>query len=130
MRAPAQPVTIESIFRHPDRALNSPPGDIAFMGGDHNCLFDEEILVNTLLIELIEIYIEGFELEVLKGAGWATASLNPRYIQIEFNLHQMFRGNMLNDFAELMPGFEIYQLLPGGWVRRDPAHPPCYIDAF
>ncbi len=81
-------------------------------------------------IDLIKIDTEGFEPEVLRGASWTVATLKPRYIQIEFNWHHLLRGATLNDLAELLPGYEVYQLLPGGWVRRDPSHPLTNIYAF
>lgn len=81
-------------------------------------------------VDLIKIDTEGFELEVMKGAAWTIATLRPRYIQIEFNWHQMFRGNTLHDFAEMLPGYDLYQLLPGGWARRDPSHPLSNIYAY
>ena len=81
-------------------------------------------------IDLIKIDTEGFEAEVLDGAARVISEVKPRFIQMEFNWHQMFRSKTLNDFAEMLPGYDVYQLLPDGWVQRDPRDPLSNVFQF
>ncbi|MEE4015293.1 FkbM family methyltransferase [Roseibium sp. FZY0029] len=81
-------------------------------------------------IDLIKIDTEGFEAEVLDGAARVISEVKPRFVQMEFNWHQMFRSKTLNDFAEMLPGYDVYQLLPDGWVQRDPRDPLSNVFQF
>ncbi|QFT67765.1 hypothetical protein FIU93_13340 [Labrenzia sp. THAF35] len=74
-------------------------------------------------VDLIKIDTEGFETEVFEGAARVFSEIRPRFIQMEFNWHQMFRSRTLNDFAEMLPEYDVYQLLPNGWTRREPRDP-------
>jgi FkbM family methyltransferase len=71
-------------------------------------------------IDLIKIDTEGFEFEVLSGSLKTIEEFQPRFIQIEFNLHHLFRGHTLHKIAKLLPDYEIYQLLPfsNGTIKR------------
>lgn len=79
--------------------------------------------LNGRPLDFIKIDTEGFETEVLLGAKETIAQHRPKYIQMEFNWHQMFRSHSLYSFAELLPDYEVYQLIPNGWVKRDPKDP-------
>lgn len=81
-------------------------------------------------VDFIKIDTEGFESEVFRGATETFRNLRPKFVQIEFNWHQMFRNTSLNYFAEFLPGYEVYQLIPSGWVKRDPRHPLSNIFLF
>jgi len=74
-------------------------------------------------VDLVKIDVEGFEAEVFVGAARTLRVIRPRYIQIEFNWHQLFRNHTLNYFANQLDGYDVYQLIPGGWVKRDPKDP-------
>lgn len=74
-------------------------------------------------LDFLKIDAEGFEKEVIRGAAVTIERYKPVFIQIEFNWHQLFRRTTLHDFACMLPGYEVYQLLPGGWVKRDPRDP-------
>jgi len=74
-------------------------------------------------IDLIKIDTEGFETEVFEGGAQVFSEIRPKFIQMEFNWHQMFRSKTLHDFAEKLPGYDVYQLLPNGWAQRDPRDP-------
>lgn len=74
-------------------------------------------------VSFIKIDTEGYEGEVLQGAATSLRRYRPRFLQIEFNRHQLFRGRSLLWFAEQFPEHDTYQLIPHGWVRRDPADP-------
>lgn len=71
-------------------------------------------------VDFLKIDAEGLEKEVIRGAMVTIERYKPVFIQIEFNWHQLFRRTTLHDFACMLPGYEVYQLLPGGWVKRDP----------
>lgn len=81
-------------------------------------------------IDLVKIDTEGFEAEVFEGAVKTFANIKPKFIQIEFNWHQLFRQTSLNYFAEQLKGYEVYQLIPSGWVKRDPRDPLSNIFIF
>jgi len=74
-------------------------------------------------VSFIKIDTEGYEGEVLKGAASSVRRYCPRFIQIEFNRHQLFRDRSLLWFADQLPQHDVYQLIPNGWVRRDPTDP-------
>ena len=73
-------------------------------------------------IDLLKIDTEGYELEVLAGASDTLANLRPKFVQLEFNWHQLFCGQSLWRFSTLLPGYRPYQLLPNGtgWHAVDP----------
>jgi FkbM family methyltransferase len=79
--------------------------------------------VNLSTIDFIKIDVEGFEKEVLLGSIQTLRRYKPRFIQIEMNLHQLFRGNSLLYFSELLPEYVTYQLVLNGWERRNPCDP-------
>jgi len=63
-------------------------------------------------ITLLKIDTEGFEYEVLAGAR-ATLARRPRFVQIEFNHHQLFRGHTVYAIAKFLTGYTVHQILPG-----------------
>lgn len=76
-------------------------------------------------ITLLKIDTEGFEHEVLTGAAETLKNNPPKFVQIEFNYHQLFRKQSLYSLSQLLPGYEAYQLLPFnyGMARRNPKLP-------
>jgi FkbM family methyltransferase len=74
-------------------------------------------------IDFVKIDVEGFESEVFEGAKRVFKDIRPKFIQIEFNWHQLFRNKTLNYFAEQLLDYEVYQLIPNGWIKRDPRDP-------
>jgi FkbM family methyltransferase len=80
-------------------------------------------------LDLLKIDTEGFEYEVLQGAQKTIARLRPKFIQLEYNWHQLFRATSLKRLSELMPGYTAYQLLPygSGLVKRDVNRPESNI---
>ena len=82
-----------------------------------------------LHIDLIKIDTEGFELEVIKGAKETIKKKLPKYIQIEFNWHQLFKGQTLYNFSEHLEKYDLFQILPYGndLVKVDPNRPETNI---
>jgi FkbM family methyltransferase len=83
-------------------------------------------------IALLKIDTEGFEREVLCGARETIARVRPKFVQIEFNLHQLFRSQSLVTLSSYLPGYTAFQLLPHGrgWVRRDVRDPLANVFLF
>ena len=75
-------------------------------------LTDEDPTIAERGIDLLKIDTEGFEYEVLLGARKTVLTLRPKFIQVEYNLHQLFRGQSLHSFSHLLPHYRAYQLLP------------------
>ena len=63
---------------------------------------------------LLKIDTEGYEYEVLLGARQTIENRKPKFIQIEYNWHQLFKGQSLYKLASLLPNYVTYQLLPHG----------------
>ena len=80
-------------------------------------------------LDFLKIDTEGFEYEVLVGAKQTISELKPKFIQIEYNWHQLFRTQTLKKLSELMPGYSAYQLLPygSGLIKRDINRPESNI---
>lgn len=83
-------------------------------------------------IDLLKIDTEGDEANVLLGGRETLKRLRPRYIQIEFNLHQLFRSQSLWSISRLLDSYTPYQLLPykSGFYRLDPKRPENNIFEF
>jgi FkbM family methyltransferase len=80
-------------------------------------------------IDLLKIDTEGYENEVLAGARNTICYNPPKFIQIEFNYHQLFRSQSLYSLSKRLPGYKTYQLLPfgHGLAPRDPSAPETNI---
>lgn len=59
-------------------------------------------------VDLIKIDVEGFESEVFAGSKNVFNQVRPRFIQIEFNWHQLFRNAPLHFFARQLPGYDVF----------------------
>tara|TARA_R100000687_G_C6452961_1_gene166215 strand:+ start:6583 stop:7323 length:741 start_codon:yes stop_codon:yes gene_type:complete len=83
-------------------------------------------------IDLIKIDTEGYEYEVLVGASKTLARFKPKFVQVEFNWHQLFKGQSMYSISGLLPGYKLYQMLPynAGMVERDPKSPEASIYHF
>lgn len=82
------------------------------------------------VVDFIKIDTEGFEFEVLMGAKNLIKTHKPKAIQIEFNWHQLFRGQTLFSFSEMLVGYTPFQMLPTDLVKRDPKDPYSNIYQF
>lgn len=87
---------------------------------------------NSIEIDLLKIDTEGFEFEVLKGALKLIERCKPKFIQIEFNWHQLFKDVSLYKISCLLKNYDVYQLLPygSGLVKRDVLSPEANIYHF
>ncbi len=74
-------------------------------------------------IDFIKIDTEGYEYEVLAGSESTIKNLKPKFIQIEFNLHQLYQQKTLNYFSEILNEYDVYQLIPNGWIKINPKDP-------
>jgi len=81
-------------------------------------------------IDFLKIDVEGFESDVFDGAQKIFSELKPKFIQIEFNWHQLFCNKSLNWFAEQLPDYDVYQLIPNNWVQRNPVDPLSNLFLF
>lgn len=80
-------------------------------------------LNNITEVDFIKIDTEGFESEVFKGASRIFKEIKPKFVQIEFNWHQLFRNTSLYYFSQQLIDYDLYQLIPDGWILRDPKDP-------
>ena len=76
-------------------------------------------------IDLLKIDTEGFELEVLNGASETLINKKPKFIQIEFNWHQLFREQTIYKFSKILSNYEVFKILPFGnsLIKVDPKRP-------
>ncbi len=89
--------------------------------------FEEDISITTIdsfcqehgikKIHFLKIDVEGFELEVLKGA--ATNLSNIDFIQFEFSFANYNSGTFLFDFYDLLHKFNLYRIVQNGIRKID-----------
>ncbi len=86
-------------------------------------------LIDKKDIDLIKIDTEGFELEVIKGAKNTIENKRPKYIQLEFNWHQLFKNHSMYEFSKNLSNYELFQILPFGkkLIKVDPIRPETNI---
>ena len=65
-------------------------------------------------IDFIKIDTEGFEYEVLKGAQKILNAHKPKFIQMEFNWHQLIRNQSLYNISKLVNSYDTFRILPKG----------------
>ena len=53
----------------------------------------------------------------------------PKYIQLEFNWHQLFKNHSMYKFSQHLTNYELFQILPFGekLIKVDPARPETNI---
>jgi FkbM family methyltransferase len=77
----------------------------------------DEYLVDVPQVDFVKIDTEGFEFEVLLGAQKLLGDRRPLFVQLEMNLHQLYRGHTLRSLGALLSGYAPFQLLPRGMRR-------------
>ena len=77
------------------------------------------------VIDFIKIDTEGFEYEVLKGAKNILETHKPKFIQVEFNWHQLIKKQTLYNLSELINFSDVFKILPHGnkLLHIDPFRP-------
>ena len=88
-------------------------------------LLKKKIKVKNRKIDLIKIDTEGFEFEVLKGAQKTINKLKPKYIQLEYNWHHLFKNVNLYYFSKNLKDYNTYKILPFSrkLMRINPSKP-------
>ena len=76
-----------------------------------NLLFKNKKLL-LKKIDLIKIDTEGYELEVLIGAKKTIKKYKPKYIQIEYNWHHLFKNVNLYYFSQILKEYQAYKIFP------------------
>ena len=73
--------------------------------------------------DLLKIDTEGFEVEVILGAKNFIARVVPDFIQIEYNIHHLYRNQNFRSIALLLPHYKPFRLLPNssGMVECEPS---------
>jgi FkbM family methyltransferase len=89
-------------------------------------IFCEEQGIKT--IDLLKIDVEGYEIEVLKGAKTMIANGNIPYIQFEFGIASIEARIFMKDFFKILPGYTIHRVLPHGLVKLE--HYSEYLELF
>jgi FkbM family methyltransferase len=76
-------------------------------------------------IDLIKIDTEGYEYEVLLGAKKTIKNFKPKYIQIEYNWHHLFKNVNLYYFSKYLKNYDAYKILPfnKNLMKIDPKRP-------
>jgi len=76
-------------------------------------------------ITLIKIDTEGHEYEVILGAKNLIKKLSPKYIQIEYNWHHLFKNVNLYKFSKLLKDYEVFKIFPFNkeLLKIDPTRP-------
>jgi FkbM family methyltransferase len=68
--------------------------------------------LNLTHIDFMKMDVEGYEIDVLLGAGELIEKI--RFIQFEFNHHLIFRKMYLLDFYTILSNFDFYRITPRG----------------
>ncbi len=74
--------------------------------------FIEEKKIKTL--DLVKIDAEGQELAILRGARQALRQNSIKVIQFEFNYLNVFNGEFMKSFHDLLPDFHFFRILSHG----------------
>lgn len=87
---------------------------------------------NFLEVDLLKIDTEGYEYNVLLGAKSFLLKTPPKFIQIEYNIHQMYTRNTLHEFQKILRNYRPFRILPygGGLTPIYPGNPTDNIFYF
>tara|TARA_R110002012_G_scaffold87290_5_gene216011 strand:+ start:1184 stop:1990 length:807 start_codon:yes stop_codon:yes gene_type:complete len=87
--------------------------------------------LNIEHINLLKIDTEGNEYKCLKGASELLNNNLVDVIHFEFNEMNVYSGVFMKDFVELLPNFNLYRLLPSGFLPiAYKAHRPLRYEVF
>ncbi len=89
---------------------------------------DEYCTANNITrIDFLKMDVEGYEMEVLKGAKQLLAKKAIKMVQFEFGIASIEARIYLKDFFTTLDGFDIYRILQNG-IRK--LHYSEYIEIF
>ena len=73
----------------------------------------------------MKIDTEGYEYDVLLGARNFIKKKKPKYIQIEYNWHHLFKNVTLYKISKLLNNYDVYKILPysSGLLKIYPKKP-------
>ncbi len=76
-------------------------------------------------IDFIKIDTEGYEKNVLEGGRKLLKRHKPKFIQIEFNWHQLINNQTLRNLSKLIYFSDVFRILPNnyGIIKIDPSRP-------
>ena len=80
---------------------------------------DLDILKNVKNIDLIKIDTEGYEMNVIEGGLNLINHIKPKFIQIEFNWHQLLNSQTIYNFSRILKDYKIAQILPHGYPLNE-----------
>ena len=88
-------------------------------------LDDLKDILKNQIIDFIKIDTEGYEFEVLDGAQHLLKEHQPKFIQIEFNWHQLLKEQTLYKLSSMIDFSDIFRILPNGngLIQIDPSRP-------
>ncbi len=115
------------VFDH--ASFSSEINEISFVSNDQKILtlvttLDNYCLNNNITeIDFLKIDSEGYESEIFNGAKSVFENIKPKFIQIEYGRHQLIRQKSLRYFHKKLPDYDVFQLVPGGWKKRDSDDP-------
>jgi len=89
-----------------------------------------DTFVEEKQIDLLKIDVEGFEMEVLKGAQSLLNSNRIKIIQFEFNEVNVIQRRFLKDFYDILPNFDFYRLDENRLIPLGPWQPKYEIFMF
>lgn len=94
--------------------------------------FVDQLVALGRPLDFIKIDTEGYEYEVLLGGQQLISKFKPKFIQIEFNEHHLYRNQPLRSIAKALPEYDAHQLLPKnrGMVRRNLDEPLSNLFAY
>jgi FkbM family methyltransferase len=104
---------VKTTFIEPGREILSETIQIETLASALQSLVQDGFLTDIGHIDVVKIDTEGFELGIFRQV---MASLNEgrlAAVQFEFNMHALAQGQLISDFAALVPqGFELFRLTP------------------
>lgn len=94
-------------------------GDLSFVGRSNKKKIkinvkklDDISFLFKKKIDFIKIDTEGYEKNVLEGASKLLKKHKPKFIQIEFNWHQLIKCQTLKNLSKLIYFSDVYRILP------------------
>jgi FkbM family methyltransferase len=80
-------------------------------------------------IDFLKIDVEGSELAVLQGAEERLVKRAVRFVQFEFGEGHIDARTYLRDFFDVLEGFDLYRIIPGGIVPLGQYRPELEVFA-